>query len=89
MMWTPCAPTFTRSWSPASGSGWWPMPRWASSSAADWIPLWCALWPQRCSDKPIRTFAIGMSEDAIDLKYAREVADYIGSDHTEVYHDAG
>ena len=34
--------------------------------------------------KPIRTFAIGMSEDAIDLKYAREVADYIKSDHTEV-----
>ena len=36
------------------------------------------------SDKPIKTFAIGMSEDAIDLKYAKEVADYIGSDHTEV-----
>lgn len=36
------------------------------------------------SDKPIRTFAIGMSEDAIDLKYARQTADYIGSDHTEV-----
>ena len=35
-------------------------------------------------DRPIRTFAIGMSEDAIDLKYAKEVADYIGSDHTEV-----
>lgn len=34
--------------------------------------------------KPIRTFAIGMSTDAIDLKYAKEVADYIGSDHTEV-----
>jgi asparagine synthase (glutamine-hydrolysing) len=34
--------------------------------------------------KPIRTFAIGMSTDAIDLKYAREVADYIKSDHTEV-----
>lgn len=34
--------------------------------------------------KPIRTFAIGMSTDAIDLKYAREVADYIGSEHTEV-----
>ena len=33
---------------------------------------------------PIRTFAIGMREDAIDLKYAREVAEYIGSDHTEV-----
>jgi asparagine synthase (glutamine-hydrolysing) len=36
---------------------------------------------------PIRTFAIGMSEDAIDLKYAREAADYIGSDHTEIYMD--
>lgn len=39
---------------------------------------------QKYSDKPIKTFAIGMSEDAIDLKYAKEVADYIGSDHTEV-----
>ena len=36
------------------------------------------------SSTPIRTFAIGMSKDAIDLKYAKEVADYIGSDHTEV-----
>ena len=36
------------------------------------------------SQKPIRTFAIGMSEDAIDLKYAKQVADYLGSDHTEV-----
>lgn len=35
-------------------------------------------------DKPIKTFAIGMDKDAIDLKYAREVADFIGSDHTEV-----
>ena len=35
-------------------------------------------------DKPIRTFAIGMSTDAIDLKYAKEVADYIGSEHTEI-----
>ena len=34
--------------------------------------------------KPIRTFAIGMDLDAIDLKYARQVADYIGADHTEV-----
>lgn len=34
--------------------------------------------------KPIRTFAIGMSEDAIDLKYAREVAEYIHSDHQEI-----
>ena len=46
--------------------------------------LVCAV-AQRCSDKPIRTFVIGMSEDAIDLKYAKEVADYIGSEHTEVY----
>ena len=36
------------------------------------------------SKTPIKTFAIGMSEDAIDLKYAREVAEYIGSEHTEV-----
>ena len=41
----------------------------------------------RKSDAPIKTFAIGMSEDAIDLKYAKTVADYIGSDHTEVIID--
>ncbi len=46
--------------------------------------LVCAI-AARKSDKPIRTFAIGMTEDAIDLKYAKQVADYIGSDHTEVY----
>lgn len=45
--------------------------------------LVCAI-AARKSDKPIRTFAIGMTGDAIDLKYAKEVADYIGSDHTEV-----
>ena len=33
----------------------------------------------------IRTFAVGMRKDAIDLKYAKEVADYIGSEHTEIY----
>ena len=38
----------------------------------------------KCADKPIKTFAIGMSGDAIDLRYAKEVADYIGSEHTEV-----
>ena len=32
----------------------------------------------------VRTFAIGMDVDAIDLKYARMAAEYIGSDHTEV-----
>ena len=34
--------------------------------------------------KPIKTFSIGMDLDAIDLKYAKEVADFIGADHTEV-----
>ena len=34
--------------------------------------------------KPIRTFSIGMDIDAIDLKYAKQVADYLGADHTEV-----
>lgn len=48
--------------------------------------LVCAI-AARHSDKPIKTFAIGMSKDAIDLKYAREVADFIGSDHTEVFMD--
>lgn len=38
----------------------------------------------KCSDKPIRTFAIGMHADAIDLKYAKQAAAFIGSDHTEV-----
>ncbi|MCR5278001.1 MAG: asparagine synthase B [Lachnospiraceae bacterium] len=45
--------------------------------------LVCAV-SARILKKPIRTFAIGMSTDAIDLKYAKEVADYIGSEHTEV-----
>lgn len=35
-------------------------------------------------DKPIKTFAIGMNTDAIDLKYAKEVAEYIGSEHSEI-----
>ena len=45
--------------------------------------LVCAI-AQRVSDKPVSTFAIGMDTDAIDLKYAKQVADYIGSVHTEV-----
>ena len=45
--------------------------------------LVCAIAAKK-SSVPIRTFAIGMSEDAIDLKYAKEVADYIGSDHKEI-----
>ena len=46
--------------------------------------LVCAI-AARESEAPIETFAIGMSEDAIDLKYAKQVADFIGSHHTEVY----
>ncbi len=38
----------------------------------------------RILKKKIRTFSIGMDTDAIDLKYAREVAEYIGSEHTEI-----
>lgn len=36
---------------------------------------------------PVRTFAIGMDTDAIDLKYAKEVADYLGTEHTEIIID--
>ena len=46
--------------------------------------LVCAI-AARESDKPIETFAIGMEKDAIDLKYARQVAEFIGSHHTEVF----
>lgn len=46
--------------------------------------LVCAV-SQKLMDKPIRTFAVGMKKDAIDLKYAREVAEYIGSEHTEIF----
>lgn len=34
--------------------------------------------------KPIETFAIGMEKDAIDLKYAKEVAEYLKTNHHEV-----
>ena len=45
--------------------------------------LVCAI-SAKLLNKPIKTFAIGMSTDAIDLKYAKQVADYIGSDHREI-----
>ena len=38
----------------------------------------------RLTKTPIKTFAIGMSTDAIDLKYAKQVAEFIGAEHTEV-----
>ena len=46
--------------------------------------LVCAIAAKK-SSTPIKTFAIGMSEDAIDLKYAKQAADFIGSDHREIY----
>nr|MCR5388466.1 asparagine synthetase B [Lachnospiraceae bacterium] len=45
--------------------------------------LVCAI-SQKMLKKPIKTFAIGMNEDAIDLKYAKEVADYLHSEHHEI-----
>ena len=45
--------------------------------------LVCAIAAKESSE-PIKTFSVGMDIDPIDLKYARIVADYIGSDHTEV-----
>ena len=48
--------------------------------------LVCAV-SARLLKKPIRTFAIGMDTDAIDLKYAKEVAEYIHSEHTEIIID--
>ncbi len=38
----------------------------------------------RKSDKPIRTFAIGMDVNPIDLKYAKQTAEYLGAEHTEI-----
>lgn len=38
----------------------------------------------RLLHKPLETFSVGMDVDAIDLKYAREVAGFIGSHHHEV-----
>jgi len=45
--------------------------------------LVCAI-AANITKRPIQTFAIGMDVDAIDLKYAKRVADYIGAKHTEV-----
>ncbi|MDR1042583.1 MAG: asparagine synthase B [Clostridiales Family XIII bacterium] len=45
--------------------------------------LVCAI-ATKLLNRPIRTFAIGMDTDAIDLKYAKQVADYIKSAHTEL-----
>lgn len=45
--------------------------------------LVCAIAKKLHPTKPLKTFAIGMDRNPIDLKYARKVADYLGTDHTE------
>lgn len=44
--------------------------------------LVCAI-AQKNSNEPIKTFAVGIEKDPIDVKWARKVANHIGSDHTE------
>jgi asparagine synthase (glutamine-hydrolysing) len=39
---------------------------------------------QAASKEPITTFAIGIEDKPIDTKYARQVADYLGTNHHEV-----
>ena len=45
--------------------------------------LVCSIASKLMPGKRLRTIAIGMDRNPIDLKYAREVADYLGTDHTE------
>lgn len=44
--------------------------------------LVCAI-ASRLSDRPIKTFSIGIKDGPIDTHYAREVAEMIGSEHHE------
>ena len=46
--------------------------------------LVCAIAQKLNPNKKIRTFSIGMPDDAIDSKYAAEVATFIGANHTNV-----
>lgn len=47
--------------------------------------LVCALAARAQGEKKnLHTFAVGMVTDPIDLKYAKQVAEFIGSHHTEV-----
>lgn len=43
---------------------------------------------QECSDVPINTFSIGVYDNNYDeAKYARQISDYLGTNHTETYLD--
>ena len=45
--------------------------------------LVCAI-AKKHTDHPLETFAIGLDYNPIDLKYAKQMADYLGSNHHEV-----
>lgn len=45
--------------------------------------LVCAIAAKKIK-KPLKTFSIGMAKDAIDLKYARIVSDFLKTEHHEV-----